>query len=428
MLAERAGFARTRLQELRVALADTMLTHATRQALQRERWMEERWLVAAEEEAKNVENAAGALKAQPNTSPQPQIATLSIALPNSETRKQANLAKFFARSPTLLASARGRRVVLLGDVRVMSATDAEFPRLRTWPIGAGLRNYTPGSRPRSLDSKGTSRSAASVLGHGSARRRRLAPALQISVKRPDGGVVADDEWVHSAPACTTHTSFPQIAIHAPDDSSPSALSFNLRHELDAFPLPTPKGVRAGSALIYRLADRAPRPTDEILAEKARELDVPMPAYVGTLLDAFDGGSSAPLLSPSSSIASALLPSMDAFTRQSIESGVLVARPSVDSYHYDTLPVPRARSGSRLTSSLRHSLRLSRSFDANDGPTDRLGKVEEGKAQDVVRVRRRSFLRPARRDLEGHSDAQHSLESREGIMSRVRRRVSTLGRR
>ncbi|KAI0034562.1 hypothetical protein K488DRAFT_69041 [Vararia minispora EC-137] len=367
LLATRADAARTRLQELRVALADPDLALESRQALQRERWMEEHWLAAAEEEQRRVKDTADTLKVAPVCDSPPTVAPASAVTADAQARWQANLAKFFASSPTQIEP-RARRAfpATSHSPRVMSATDIEPPRLRAWPITSDMqRAIIVGSRPRSLDRRNRSAiSAASILGHGSARRK-VPPPLLIGCEKLSNATTPK-EWVYSAPAYTQNVCFPVLKVQETD---PVDIAFGRQRVFDAFPLPTPPGIREGSAVIYFLSSGSPRSYEEILAEEKDQLDVSIPDYVANLLDELDGPSRAPtaLLSHdwTSSPTIAFAQPSGEFARPSVDSLVVVARPSVDSYHYSTLPSHPRKPRQLISSSLRHNLRLSHSFDASD---------------------------------------------------------------
>lgn len=448
LLAEQAAIARARVVELKKKLARHDLSPEEHTALQQERWKQERWADAAEQQLARVKDVEAVLKETPT--PQTIVASASVktdkpaaAVTDAEARRQANLAKFFAQSPThVTAHTRNRsRVMLLTSHPAGREPTLEL-KLRVWPIGAELRRQSSANlRPRSVDGGKTRDGppASERLGHGSARKksRRVPPALPLADEVPSAS--AEQDWVHSAPAHTGVIRFPR------------APPVHVDYTLDETP--------DGKAVVY---NRTVLPTrEEILAGAPIDAGpVAMPSYVSALLDEFDFDISdvvsalalpkpepprapEPKLSrPSTARISAARPSTTRMSaaptrissasppmlpvhtplplltltlsrRASIDtlgSAVLVSRPSVDSYHY-----PQQR-----TSKLRisRSLRSSMHFGGGSSSTTVVGDGgEEGSRS--PRMRKPSFLRPR---------TASSGEDGVGVMDRVRKRVSVLGKR
>ncbi|KAI9454760.1 hypothetical protein BJY52DRAFT_1282986, partial [Lactarius psammicola] len=81
--------AKARLAEVRERLRDESTDQATHQALLRTRWMAERWITAAEAELARAATLAGN-----------SVSLDAAQPPTRKTRRDANLAYFFAHSPT----------------------------------------------------------------------------------------------------------------------------------------------------------------------------------------------------------------------------------------------------------------------------------------------------------------------------------------
>ncbi|VDB86683.1 unnamed protein product [Peniophora sp. CBMAI 1063] len=447
LLAERAAAARARVTELRQKLSRHDLDPAEHTALQQERWKQERWADAAEQQLARLKEAETVLKETPPAKTQPEVPAVGVSVGrpvktvlDADARRRANLAKFFAQSPThVTAHTRNRsRVMILTSHPAGGEPNLEL-KLRDWPIGAELRRQSSANlRPRSLD--GTERTgppAAERLGHGSARKksRRVPPALPLDKDATSGSTV--QEWVYSAPAHTGVVRFPR------------APPVHVDYTLDETP--------DGKAVVY---NRTVLPTrEEILAGAKPDTEpLNMPSYVSALLDEFDfempdfvsalalpepepAPAPAPKLSRASTaristtrpsttrmstatshrISSASPPMLPAHTplplltltlsrRASIDtlgSAVLVSRPSIDSYHY-----PQQRQS---------KLRISRSFRSSmhfGGSSSTVGGEGGEDGARGPRVRKPSFLRP-RTESSGEDG---------GMMDRVRKRVSVLGKR
>ncbi|KAI0312523.1 hypothetical protein OF83DRAFT_1294853 [Amylostereum chailletii] len=143
------------------------------------------------------------------------------------------------------------------------------------------------------------------------------------------------DWVHSAPPTNSFVRRPQTV------SSESSDGISLQ-DLDAFPSVVDSNPWEYSAAIYYVT--RPRTREEILEGL---LSLLMPDYVHNLklVDAFDDiDEDVSLATFPPSIANKLTfsrprPSVD---QDSLDSPVLVSRPSVDSYHYSSPPTRRPR--------------------------------------------------------------------------------------
>ena len=283
-LENRVTDAKARLAEVRELLRDETTDQATHQALLRTRWMAERWITAAEAEL----SRAGTLAVLPDTA-QP---------PARKTRRDANLAYFFAHSPTRTTTLSTQHMApgLLDHSRLISKRDVEPPQLRTWPLTATLRE------PMKLK---TFPSTPYDIGSQPSGATLLPPSPPVSSqqqRRPDKLDLGSPGSEPSLPTDTT------ASLDTPlDDSS-----------LYAWP---------GFADIYvppHLSD------EELLAALSADMEEePMPAYVTYLLDQLEAigeGVSLPGLSRKGSTTSS------AFE--------FISRPSIEVYEYPVLPRSR----------------------------------------------------------------------------------------
>ncbi|KZV60738.1 hypothetical protein PENSPDRAFT_759866 [Peniophora sp. CONT] len=441
LLTERAAAARARVVELREQLARHDLDPEEHTALQQERWKQERWAGAAEQQLARIKEAEAILKEKtPSTSP-PDAASFTVnndqpttAITDAEARRKTNLVKFFAQSPThVTAHTRNRSRVMILTSHPAGRDTLEL-QLRDWPIGASLRRQSFANlRPRSLDGKDRDTPpAAERLGHGSARKksRRVPPALPLFDDATSSST--EQEWVHSAPAHTAITRFPRAPpLHLLDETPDGKAMVYARTALptreeilagvqpDAGPVDMPSYV---SALLDEFDFDMPDVVSALALPKPEPIPVPAPkiSRASTMRTATTRPSTTRMSTATSMrLSTASPPMLPAHTplplltltlsrRASVEtlgSAVLVSRPSIDSYHY-----PQQRSSRLRFSSLRSSMHAGTSSSVGDGS-------EEGSR--APRMRKPSFLRP--RTVSSGEDGQ-------GVMDRVRKRVSVLGKR
>ena len=289
--------AKARLAEVRELLRDETTDQATHQSLLHTRWMAERWVAAAEAEL----SRAGALMGNsvPLEAAQP---------PARKTRRDANLAYFFANSPTRTTalSTQKKPRGFLDHPRLISKRNVEPPQLRTWPLTATLREpmklrtFFP-STPHDIGSQPSG--------------AILPPSPPVSLQqqrgpvKPDMGLPVSEPSLASDPSDTTSlpddtTSLPDTPL---DDSS-----------LYAWP---------GFADIYvppHLSD------EELLAALGADMEAgPMPAYVTYLLDRLEAIGEGMSLS--------VLSRRESTTSSAFE---LISRPSIEVYEYPVLPRSR----------------------------------------------------------------------------------------
>lgn len=279
--------AKARLAEVRELLRDESTDQATHQALLRTRWMSERWIAAAEAE----HCRAGALvdNSVPLDATQPPA--------RIKTRRDANLAYFFAHSPTQTTalSSQNKSRGPLDHPRLISKRNVEPPQLRTWPLTVTL--WEPmklRTFPSTLHDIGSQSSGAT-----------LPPSPPVSPqqqRRPDRLDMGPSVSEPSLPSDTTSL------LDTPlDDSS-----------LYAWP---------GFADIYvppHLSD------EELLAALGAEMEEePMPAYVKYLLDQLE--------SIGEGVSLSVLSRAGTTTSSAFE---FISRPSIDVYEYPLLPRSR----------------------------------------------------------------------------------------
>ncbi|KAI9434234.1 hypothetical protein H4582DRAFT_1981412 [Lactarius indigo] len=283
----RVNDAKARLAEVRELIQDETTDRATHQALLRTRWLAERWITATEAELSRAGPLVG--NSVPLDAVQPPV---------RKTRRDANLAYFFAHSPTRTTtfSTQHKAPPPLGHPRLISKRDVEPPQLRTWPLASTLRE------PIKLNSFPSTQYDVRPQPSGPTLPPHSPPVLPQQQRRPDKLDLGSPEYEPSLPTDTT------VSLDTPlDDSS-----------LYSWP---------GFADIYvppHLSD------EELLAALSADIEEePMPAYVTYLLDQLEAigeGVSLPGLSRKGSTTSS------AFE--------FISRPSIEVYDYPVLPRSR----------------------------------------------------------------------------------------
>jgi hypothetical protein len=122
--------AKARIAELRELLRDDTTDRETHQAALRARWMLERWIKSAESELTRTNIATGCAVTSDPVGPSTQ-----------NTRWDANLAYFFAHSPTRTTASpktKHRYPSPIEQPRKISKQNVEPPQLRTWPLTSTL--------------------------------------------------------------------------------------------------------------------------------------------------------------------------------------------------------------------------------------------------------------------------------------------------
>lgn len=307
----RVNDAKARLAEVRELIQDEATDEATHQALLRTRWMAERWIAATEAELSRAGPLVG--NSVPLDAVQP---------PLRKTRRDANLANFFAHSPTqrtAFSTQHKAQGPLDHHPRLISKRDVEPPQLRTWPLTSTfwepIKLKTFPSTPYDVPPQPSSPTLPPPSPPVSGQQQR----------RPDKLDLGSPEYEPSLPTDTT------ASLDTPlDDSS-----------LYSWP---------GFADIYVLPHLS---DEELLAALSADMkEEPMPAYVTYLLDQLEAigeGVSLPGLSRKGST------TLSAFE--------FISRPSIEVYEYPVLPRSRLlvrrsmrfrtpQTGSRFLSGLR----------------------------------------------------------------------------
>ncbi|KAI0049440.1 hypothetical protein FA95DRAFT_873827 [Auriscalpium vulgare] len=409
MFDARARDTKARLEELRALLAtpeeSAKMESMAREDLLKRRWMDERWVVAAEQTQKAAEQTQNVLERNMDS----LLATKENQSSNSSStlraRKEANLAKFFARSPTTTSALPRRRRMIDEEPRRISHRDVEPYRLRTWPLDAYLR------RPLNIGS--LSFNLPVPVSPTTSSTPRRSPKRPSPIECPLPPVIE----LEVSPPTTTSAAFPgsrHTATATNRSSTASSLSSS-------------EWPPSGYATIFCVV---PRSHAEILADASPGFQ--LPDYVAGLLADFShikDDITLPLASDLTSKQLQQRQSMDSY-----ESGVLVARPSADHYEYE--PEPK---------SFRRSFRLSISGRAHSPNTHHLQAIREdseGHSSPSRSIRHRpSLLRHRLHHSEERSSStptrprtpprpSHRLADAETptkAMDRMRKRMSNLGR-
>lgn len=287
----RISDAKARLAELRELLQDDTTDQVTHQALLRTRWMLERWVSSVEKEAHRASTSTG----RP---------ILPVIPSTRQTRRDSNLAYFFAHSPTRTAtsSSQPRFSSPSEPPRRISRHNVELPLLRKWPLTATLRvpmklkAFPPGSYDTNSE-----RSIAKSAPNGppSSPEQSLSSEL--------GSMPPISEPSSSLQATSIMPSFPPSSDTSLDD--PRTRTW------------------PGFAVIYA----PPQPSDEeLLAALGVDMEtVPMPEYVSYLLDQLEPIGEG-----------VFLPGISRRGTTTSLGFEIVSRPSIEVYEYPVLPRSR----------------------------------------------------------------------------------------
>jgi hypothetical protein len=123
--------AKARLAELRELLRDDTTDRETYQAALHARWMLERWIKSADNELTRA-----------NTGTRCPVTLDPVGPSTQNTRRDANLAYFFAHSPTQTTASpktEHRHPTPIEQPRRISKQNVEPPQLRTWPLASTFR-------------------------------------------------------------------------------------------------------------------------------------------------------------------------------------------------------------------------------------------------------------------------------------------------
>jgi len=290
----RVSDAKARLKELRDLLLDDTTDQVTHQALLRARWMLEHWITSAEKGLACARISTG-----------PPVPPGAVVPLKRMTRQDANLAYFFAHSPTrtTLSSTRHRFSTPIEQPRRISKHNVEPPQLRKWPLTNTLRAPIElKAFPSTSYDTSSERSVATLpVPHN------LSPSPE---PRHPPGIDSTPAVVHRpSPLQDVSTTSPPLAVlDTPLDDSPSR----------TWP---------GFAVIYV----PPQPSDEeLLAALSADMEAePMPEYVSYLLNQLEPIGEG-----------VILPGLSRRGTTTSSGFEFISRPSIDVYEYPTLPRSR----------------------------------------------------------------------------------------
>ena len=286
--------AKAHLAELRELLRDDTTDRETHQAALRARWMLERWIKSAENELTRPNTATGSLTPDP------------VGPSTQNIRRDANLAYFFAHSPTRTTASpktKHRYSSTIEQPRRISKHNVEPPQLRTWPLTSALRApiklKTMPSTP-TLFVTSTERSVAPVPPHNVSS----SPEPQHS---HDVDLISPLAEPSPPPQGTYSSSFPVRPDTPLDDSRTRTWH--------------------GFAVIYVPS----QPSDEeLLAVLGADMETqPMPEYVSYLLNQLE-----PIGED------VVLPGLSRKESTTSSGFEFISRPSIEAYDYPFLPRSR----------------------------------------------------------------------------------------
>jgi hypothetical protein len=348
----RVDDAKVHLAELRELLRDDATDRGTHEASLRARWMLERWISSAEKELPRVNTSTGC--------PVPPI----VVDPSTRnTRRDANLAHFFAHSPTrtTASSIPNRRYSSpIEQPRRISKQNVEPPQLRKWPLTSTLR---------------------------APMKFKAFPSTSY-VTGSERSVVPLPPHTHSSSPEPRH---PHDADLLPPLSEPSSplqdISTSDFPAVPDTPLDDSRRTWHGFAVIYMPS----QPSDEeLLAMLGADMKAePMPEYVSYLLNQLEPIGEG-----------VILPGLSRRESTTSTGFEFISRPSIEVYDYPVLP------RSRLL--VRRSMRLPPSARARLGLLSGLRTVCEYHSPPA------SPSRPT---------AQDQPSPRHGVFSKVRRSMT-----
>ena len=285
--------AKDHLAELRELLRDDTADRETHQAALRARWMLERWVKSAENELTRANTAMGC-----PVMPEP------VAPSNQNTRWDANLAHFFAHSPTRTAASPKTKHRYSGPIeqpRGISKQNVEPLQLRTRPLTSTF--HTPMKLKASPSTSimfvtDSERSVAPVPPH------HLSSSLEPQHSH-DGDLISP--LAEPSPPQRGIYTFPALPDTPLEDSCTRTWH--------------------GFAVIYV----PPQPSDEeLLAVLGADMETePMPEYVSYLLNRLE-----PIGED------VILPGLSRKESTTSSGFELISRPSIEAYEYPVLPRSR----------------------------------------------------------------------------------------
>ena len=287
--------AKARLASLRELLRDDTTDQGTHQAALRARWMLERWIKSAENELTRANTAAGC-----PVTPDP------VDSSTQNTRRDANLAYFFAHSPTRTTASpktKHRYSSPIEQPRRISKQNVEPPQLRMWPLASTLHapmklKALPSTSNLFLtDSK---RSVAPFPPHNLSSLPEPQLSHDVDLISPLAKPSPPQQGIHTS-------SFPALPDTPLEDSRTRTWH--------------------GFAVIYVPS----QPSDEeLLAVLGADMETePMPEYVSYLLNQLE-----PIGED------VVLPGLSRRETTTSSGFELISRPSIEAYDYPVLPRSR----------------------------------------------------------------------------------------
>ncbi|KAF8886085.1 hypothetical protein CPB84DRAFT_1750042 [Gymnopilus junonius] len=425
MLTNHATGSREQLSRLRKVLADRAMEPTLYQAAQRERWMEERKLVTAEELTKFLEQHISMLSSQPPRPPSPPAT--SAASPEANTvafTPEANLVRFFkstSRQRNFSRNRPRRRVTVA--LRPRSDKGLEIPRIHDHkhPIPLLLREPKPKQRALLFQTPEMSVVPKAQAQSVPVMASPILPTPSIQPPEPSPCPASPNAIIKPTTLAIIPESTPSLQPLTPS----FAYSSN------------------GIATIWRPSQRS---AEEILADLDVVVDIP--DYVSDLLSGFDSISNAtPCLLPphdapvpiasSSNISRALSSdNLRSTHRSTMFSPNVTQSHSTPSAHLPTPPSPLHKSPSRkrisALFSLPDALSSRRGINTECDSSPRPKRFSSAVFKESQRSRRPVSVSVSFADLpsvESESDESRQPE-KDGdgkILKRLRRRMSALRR-
>ena len=287
--------AKGRLAELRELLRDDTTDRETHQAALRARWMLERWIKSAEN---------GLTRA--NTATVCPVTPDPVGSSTQNTRRDANLAHFFAHSPTRTTASpktKHRYSSPIEKPRTISKQNVEPPQLRrTWPLTSTLR------MPMKLKTLPSASTSTLFVADSERSVLPVPPHNPFSSPEPQHSHNVDLTTLLAEPSPSQHMpTFPALPDTPIEDSRTRTWH--------------------GFAVIYVPS----QPSDEeLLAVLGADVETePMPEYVSYLLNQLE-----PIGEDM------VLPGLSRSDTTTTSGFEIISRPSIEAYDYPILPRSR----------------------------------------------------------------------------------------
>ena len=287
--------AKAHLTELRELLRDDTTDREIHQAALRARWMLERWIKSAEDEP-----------TRPKTTTGRPVTSVPVGPSTQNTRRDTNLAYFFAHSPTRTIASpktKHRCPSPIEQPRRIYKQNVEPPQLRMWPLTSTLR---ASMKSKVLPSNST------LFVTNTERSVVPVPPHHIS-SSPEPKQSHDVDFI------------PPLAEPPPSQQGIYTSTFPIRS--DTPPADSRTRTWHGFAVIYVPS----QPSDEeLLAVLGADMKTePMPEYVSYLLNQLE-----PIGED------VVLPGLSRKESTTSSGFELISRPSIEDYDYPVLPRSR----------------------------------------------------------------------------------------